>query len=279
METRLSVRIVGPGVRPGKIALRDLQRIVHPLEQAIQALLPAPAVANGTGDRERNPEARLLLSKISEGSTMVELDLETDAQQTMPGLELDPIRELINGIQRFSHSVPPEAYRTIEHLASRLPPGIDMIELSCPDLGQTSLKAQVFRDDAIFQAAVSVEMRTISGRLMEVDFASGKARLQIPPAGGQQRQGEFIQIRFDDELAADMQRCARQLVSARGEAAVVESGYVRELNLQSIRVEQDDRHALWPAKLYRWPTPDELLDNVDVQDFLENIHGVDKDDE
>ncbi len=264
METRLSVRIVGPGVRPGKIALRDLQRIVHPLEQAIQALLPAPSA--GTG--------RLLLSGLGKGSAVAELELDIELQPRLPTLESDPIRQLIAGIEDPEQPLPPEADHHIARMASHLPAGVDRVELT---LHGTEARAQIPRRDPA-PAPSTTETRTISGRLISVNFGSRRAHLEVPSTNRRRKHRKLVQLRFADELATDMQQCARQLVTATGKATV-SAGGVQSLEVEKIWVEYDDRRKLWPAKRFRWPSPDELLDNFDVQDFLENIHGVDEDDE
>ncbi len=280
VETQLTVRIVGPGVPPGKIALKDLQRIVHPLEQAVQELLRATEHPTGDAGRAKRPKARFLLSGLGQGSAIadLELDMEIDPEQNLLGLDSDPIRDLITGIQDSEHSkylLPPSASQQIKRMAERLPPGVDLIELS---LAGAEERAQIQRRDPTAPLEIS-ERRTISGRLIAVDFGAGRARLQLQAGKQQRKKLKVAQLRFADELATDMQQCIRQLVVAQGEATVSAAGGIQSLAVERIWAEHDDRRGLWPAKRFRWPAPEELLDNVDVEDFLENIHGVDEDDE
>ena len=275
METRLTVRINGPGVRPGRIALKDLQRIVHPLEQAIRALLPASVPSSRKGDAQKKPVVRLLLSGIGEGSAIADLELDTTFVESLPGMSTDPIAQLLSGIQDPGLSLPPEASSPIDRMASRLPFGIDVVELT---VRGSDARAEIRRHDPLERAPASEETRTVSGRLTEVNFASGRARLQIQSTNRRKKQPSVVHLRFTDELAADMQRSARQFISVSGVAQVDASGNVETLDVQRVIVQYDDRRALWPQKRFRWPTIEERIENVDVEAFLETVHGVDEDD-
>ena len=97
MQQRLSVRIAGPGVLEGKIALRDLQRVVRPLEQAVRALLPASKPAPSEGGGPRKPAVRFLLSGIRSGSAVAELEADTELDPMLGDLSWDPLDRLVQG--------------------------------------------------------------------------------------------------------------------------------------------------------------------------------------
>ena len=276
MERRLTVRIHGPGVPRGKIALKDLQRVVRPLEQAVRATLPYSEPSATEGGRGKRPDARFLLLDIREGSAIAELELETDPMQPLPSLDFDPVRELLSGIATSQSTERSSLSRRLERMARGLPSGVDWVELSHDDLDEP---IRIHRIVDLEKAKQSTEVRTLSGRLLEVNFGAGLARLQVPSNRERLRKPSQILLRFPDELAADMQRCARQMVSVSGEARVRDSGELREMHVQQINVEFDDRRGLWPQKRFRWPSIEERLENVDVQAFLETVHGVDEDDE
>ncbi len=277
METRLTLRIDGPGVQAGKIAVADLQRIVRPLELAVQALLPA--TLTGGGGRAKRPKARFLLSGLSQGSAVAQLELEEiEPRQSLMDLDSDPLRELVAGIEDSKDAkylLPPSASQQIQRMAERLPAGVDSIELS---LAGAAGRARIARRDPTTPLEIR-ERRTISGRLSAVDFGAGQAQLQLQAGKQQRKKLQVVQLRFPDDLAADVQQYARQLVVAQGEATVFAAGGIQSLAVERIWAEHDDRRGLWPAKRFRWPAPEERLENFDVEDFLENIHGVDEDDE
>lgn len=276
MERRLTVRIHGPGVPRGKVALKDLQRIVRPLEQAVRATLPFTEPSTTEGGKGKRPDARFLLLDIREGSAVAELELETESMQSLPSLEFDPVRELLAGIATPPSQERNSLNRRLERMARGLPAGVDWIELSHDDLDEP---VRIFRIVDTESTQQSTVIRTISGRLLEVNFGAGIARLQVPSNRERLRRPSRILLRFPDELAADMQRCLRQMVSVRGEAKVRDTGDLHEMLVQQINVEFDDRRALWPQKRFRWPTIEERLEDVDVEAFLETVHGVDEDDE
>ncbi|MXX81637.1 MAG: hypothetical protein F4Y69_11515 [Chloroflexi bacterium] len=280
METRLAVKIDGPGVQPGKIALKDLQRIVHPLEQAVRALVPPTEPPSREGGRPKKPSVRfLLVGEIGTGSATANLELDTDIGLSLPSLEAEPIPALVSGVQHPDALLPAEAANPIKRMAATLPEGVDVVVLAYPDLEDPVLQVEIVRNDHGRRQSTSAEIQTVSGRLTEVNFAHGRARLQVPSVSSRRQRAEFIQLRFGDELAADMQRCARQLVSARGEATVSPTGDLQTVNVQRIWVEYDDRSGLWASKRLNWPEIEDRLDNVDVDDFLTNIHGVDEEPE
>ena len=189
METRLTVRIDGPGVRPGRIALKDLQRIVHPLEQALRALMPRTEPSSTKGGAAKQPDVRLLLSGIGEGSAIADLELDTDVRRGLPQMESDPIPALMASLQEDGAPLPPEAAQPIARLTAKLPEGVDIVELAYPDLEHPILQVQIVRTDAIAPASSSVTTRTISGRLAAVNFARGRGAASDPVNQQTQAQG------------------------------------------------------------------------------------------
>ncbi len=277
MENRLTVRIDGPGVQRGKIALKDLQRIVHPLEQAVRALLPATEPSTQKGGRARKPDVQFLLfGEIGEGSATANLELDTSLYQSLPSLDSDPLLQLVAGIQHPNGNLPADAVRPIERMASHLPPGVDFVELT---ITGSETRARILRHDLEQPTTATTELRTVSGRLIEVNFGKGRARLQVPTTSRRRKRSEVVHLRFSDELAGDMQSSARQLVTIEGIAQIDLADDIDWIEVQRVFVEYDDRRALWAPKRFTWTAVEDRLNNVDVDDFLHNIHGVDEEDE
>lgn len=277
MESRLTIRIEGPGVQQGKIALKDLQRIVHPLEQAIRALLPANPPVKGDGGKK--PEVRLLLvGEIGEGSTTAHLELDTEGVPGVPLIEHEPLIQLVTGIEKAPEQLSQEAADHLDQMSRDLPAGFDIVELS---VDGAAACGRILRRESVPDVTQQPVMRKIflSGRLTAVDFGNGSASLQVQPSHRGGRNAEIVPLRFRDELAADMQRCARQLITAKGEAAMAPDGTIRSFDADVIWIERDDRRVLWPAKRFHWPSIEERLSNVDIEAFLREVHGVDEDDE
>ncbi len=264
MEQKLTVTIDGPGVRQGKIALRDLQRIIHPLEQAVQALLPRqPRTSSRASASSRQP-VRFLLSRIDSGSAVAEGSLVVEATIAESMFNDDPLDRLINGLTSQDAELSTRAKRYIERLQRNLPIGVESIDIAIPGLPGKARLEPLSRVEARLP---STDERTVTGRLMEINFRAKRALLEIPRVMGR-RSTQQIALQFPDELASDMQRLARQLVVVDGRAALADNGAILKLELDSIALYIDDRTGLWPAKKFRWPTPEERLTNVDMEEFL-----------
>ena len=275
MEQRLTVRIAGPGVPVGKIGLKDLQRIVHPLEQAVRALLPANEPPPPTGGRPRKPTVRLLLSGIEPGSAVANLELDADLAPTLDSLAPDPLGRLVAGAAADGGKLPADSRRHLERMARSLPRGFEYVELTLPD---RAMSARIYRHDPEEALSETEAVLTISGRLVSIDFRTGTARLQIQSGGKRKVGTQLVPLRFPDELANDMQRCARQQVSVHGVATMTADRVVESLAVQRLHVNLDDRRGLWAPKRFRWPSADERLDNVDMDEFLRTSRDDGKDD-
>ena len=275
MKRQLTVRISGPGVLEGKIALKDLQRIVHPLEQAVCALLPASRPPASKGGPLRKPAARFLLSGIAAGSAVADLELEADPEPTLGNLDLDPLSRLIEGAEEGGGGLPDAARGHLERMAQRLPPGVECVELALLEAGPS---ARIYRRDPAKQVDSTQAVLTLSGRLIAADFRKGTARLETQGSRSGKAGVRRIRLEFSDELANDMQRCARQHVSVRGTAVIDAAGAVKSLKVQWIQAEIDDRRLLWAAKRFHWPAPDQRIDNVDMNEFLRTSRDDDEGD-
>lgn len=265
MERRLSIRMAGPGVPEGKFALRDLQRIVHPLEQALRALLPASKPPSVKAGRPRKPEVRFLLSAIESGSAVASGEIDTDLEPALENFEVEPLVLLVEGLDGTSDQLPENSRRHLDRIAQNLPVGVDYVELTVP---VEEKSARIYRRQSDQPAGRAEKLATLSGRLMSIDFRNGFARLEVQAERQQKAAAQMVLLRFPDELANDLQRCARQQVSVHGVAVLGAGGEIESLDVQRIHVTLDDRRGLWAPKRLRWPTADERLDNVDMQEFL-----------
>ena len=275
MDQRLIVTIDGPGVEQGKIALRDLQRIIHPLEQAVRALMPRlPEGAAGPQLAGRQ-SVRFLLSGIESGSAVAEGSLAVEATIVDSMFDVDPLERLVSGLTQEGHELPKQVKRYIERLQRNFPDGVETVQIAIPGLVDS---ATLLPLKAVEVPALFAEERTVTGRLMEINFVSRRGLLEVQRARGK-RPIRRISLRFNDELAGDMQRCARQLVSAKGRASLGPDSEIRLLDVTGIALHIDDRSSLWPSKKFRWPTKEERLTNVDMAEFLLTSSDNEEDDE
>lgn len=275
MKRQLSIRVAGPGVPEGKFALRDLQRIVHPLEQAVQALLPPSRPAGSKPGRARRPDVRFLLSGIESGSAIATGEMDTDVAPTFESLELEPLDLLLDGMNATDAQLPTKTRQRLDWIAQNLPKGVDFVELSLSNGGKS---ARLYRRDPDQPAEKTERRRTLSGRLVSINFRAGSARLEVQTGRRRNAGSQLVPLHFPDELANDLQRCARQQVSIQGLAVIKANGTIESFTVQQIRVELDDRRGLWAPKRFRWPTDAERLDNVDMQAFLRTSSEDDEED-
>ena len=275
MERKLTVRIDGPGVEQGRIALRDLQRIIHPLEQALKALVPSPPTNQSARSDSRSQPVRFLLSGIDAGSAIAQGSLLIEATLAEPMFEHDPVDQLIKGLANEHPALPARAMRHIERLRRRLPEGVDSVEIEIAGLAEAAHLAPL---EAVAPQGTHQAARSLSGRLMEINFLSRRAILEIPAARGR-RTTRRIALRFSDESAGDMQRFARQLVVVDGMATIEERGAISEMEVSAISLQLDDRTAMWPAKKFHWPSPDERLANADMDEYLRSSQDVHEDEQ
>jgi len=86
-----------------------------------------------------------------------------------------------------------------------------------------------------------------------------------PGAAGQRQK---ILIRFDDRFADEMQRFARQIVRLRGDAELNAWSGIAAVDVLQVELRRDDRPVLWAPKRFKWPSPDEVIKDPDLDEFL-----------
>ena len=254
MESHLTVHIEGPGVREGKIALDDLRKILAPLQAAVRALLPS---------RKGVPAAKFLVSAIGPGSATAAVEIDTAEQLELTGFERDPLGRIVAAVADPTAPLPRRARSAVDRIARRLPEGVDVIELRC---NSAKAPARITRAAPLPQPPQNKEYRAVEGLLIQVDFDTGTGRLRVQPKPTGRQQ---IDIRFDDRFADDMQRFARQIVRVYGDAEIKASGAIAALEVLQIELIRDDRPALWAAKRFKWPLPEEAIDDPNLDEFLQ----------
>lgn len=254
MEKRFTIRIKGPRVQRGKIAVDDLHAILDPLQATLRAMLPPG------GDAER---VNLLVSNLGAGSAAAELELDSAESPELPGFARDPIAELIDAASDPAVTLPLCARAALDRVSENLPEGVESVELYYSALEKSTT---ITRAEPPPQTRLREEYRAVEGRLVEVDFEAGAARLQVQPAaqGGQ----SAVRFEFDDGFGDELQRFARQIVRVHGVAQLDEQGAIAAL--KAIQLEQvcDDRRAMWVPKRFKWPADDEVIDDPNIEEFL-----------
>ena len=203
--------------------------------------------------------------------------LDTELDPMLGDLSWDPLDRLVQGAAGNGPELPKLASDHLDRMARNLPDGVDFVELGLHDSGTSARIYRCAPDDV---AVGTDELLTISGRLVSVDFRAGAARIEIPAILKRNIGTQLLVLRFPDELASDsdMQRCARQHVAAHGLATKTAAGIVVSLAVRWIQAVIDDRPGLWAPKRFTWPSAEERLDNVDMDEFLRTSRDDGEDD-
>lgn len=254
METRFTVRIEGPRVQSGKIAVDDLLAILDPLQTAVRAMLPS-----GRGADHVN----LLVSNIGAGSAKAEVELDSVEARTLPGFERDPIAELIDAVADPAIKLPRRARNALDKVSKNLPDGVETVELSCAALEKSTT---ITRAEPLPEEPLREAYRAVEGRLVEVNFQTGAARLHVQPAV---KDGPAaVQFEFDDSFSDELQRFARQIVRVHGIAQLDARDAITALKVIQLEQIRDDRRGMWAPKRFKWPGEGEVIDDPHIEDFL-----------
>ena len=254
MEKRFTIRIEGPRVRRGKIAVDDLHAILDPLQAAVRAMLPS------SRDAER---INLLVSGIGAGSATAEVELDFVESPELPGFERDLIAELIDAASDPAVALPVRARNALDRVSKNLPGGVESVELHCSALEKSTT---ITRADPLPEQTLREAYRAIEGRLVEINFQTGVARLHVQPdaKGGQ----STVRFEFDDSFGDELQRFARQIVRVHGSAQLDDRGSVAALKAIQLEQVRDDRRGMWAPKRFKWPSDDEVIHAPDIEEFL-----------
>lgn len=254
MEKRFSVHIAGSGVQEGKIALDDLRRILGPLQAAVRAMLPP----GETGEK-----TNLLVSNIGVGSVTAEIEIEAVERPGLPGFERDPIGKLIAAASDPAIRLPQRARKALDKVATNLPDGVDSVELHCASADKST---RITRVDRAPRPSVREEYRAVEGRLVEIDFHAGAARLDVQSRTNGGR--ATVKFEFEDRFADELQRFARQIVRVHGIAQLDADDVITTLQVVQVEHIRDDLRGLWAPKRFKWPTEDEVIHDPDIEEFL-----------
>lgn len=275
MERELSVRLRGPAVDGGGVAVRDLLAVVSPIERSILSMLPDAPDEDG---RTAKPYGLKLIG-VASGSCIIALELSGPEPGVLAGLSADPINELTSQIAGDDSDRLPPVRTLVKHLQAHMPVGVEAVELGPPS---GTIKATISKNPVPAQEpAVEAAGRefTFSGRLISVDWNGLEAAVELPPSSQRGRKRRVVHLAFRDEDAGLMQDLARRFVTVRGFARSPMLVHGAQVQMHEIEEAADDRAGLWPLPRFRWPRDDQLVAGVDPYAFYDMFHEADADDE
>lgn len=277
-KAQLLVRLSGPGVREGRILLRDLVKFGRDLESALNRV--AVTMRSSTHDagepvsvrsavRAVRPLCSLEVVAMESGSFQLGLDIHRDPEplqgafafETDAKLGEEALGALIEGLDGLgtaSAGLPRgydlgvlAAWRDTARLFDH---GIERVEFDL-DTPTTGSRKAVF-DDGVLRRVVTriqgpvTKLRTIEGRLLMADFKAKPPKCRVHP-----QTGDPVRCEFDEALSEVVKEHLRAFVRVTGEAQEENSGKVLRLrvaDIEPLSVATDvgslDADEFWEAK-------------------------------
>ncbi len=265
----LLVRLEGPAVHEGRIALSDLAYLGNQLQAAVDRvarLLTGDASSLRRGQKRKEIRDQCALEVVALDRGCVELALDFPKQQQLPivGLGRQAVEQLLDGIPIVEGDSPdlPAGYDTgvllsWREIGSVFQRGITSVAFELNGM-QNTRRSFVYtpktRSRVIERIQAPITNRRVSeGRLLMADFKdrSFKCRLH-PPAGNP------IPCTFDESTAKAVYDALRKTVRITGEAATdSQSGEIISLKIRDLEVlpgdddsapEQEGESDFWESK-------------------------------
>lgn len=233
---QVEIRIEGESIQPGKVALRDLERLApllqNALERTARVLRREPGGAPGPVPREIQVSTNLLLVGIRAGSANLLLELpvpeETEATEGLFPLAprdlgqraLDTFVRGLHELEGGAVEVPDEWDNSVMEIAEELATFSSdrevAIEISARPAGHRPRKAQLSPTIAgrfrVRHAPVR-RPRAVRGRLFLVDLRARRIDVEDD-------KGRRVQCHFPAELEAQVKRLVGEIVLASGNEEV-----------------------------------------------------------
>lgn len=257
VERELLIGMAGPGVEASRFPAGDLFGIFKPVEAAVRAIISAEVddcdagfnwIVGGGGSERR--EARMTL-----------FPRDWPQRDDLKGAP-DPLQRLVDGVDSGPIDLPPKAIAALREIAAAIPTEDDVVRMrydwTIASFGRTWA-----------HPPGAAPRNELHGWLWGVDCKRQTARLQAPRANGQAPFAAVLD--FDGALSEVAERLEQRRVCA----PVFECGeplgtlprfHVRELEPHPCR------HIPPGTKLFRWPRKDEVIDDPNIDEFLEETY-------
>jgi len=233
---RFEVLIQGESIQPGKLAIRDLEKLApllkNALERTARVLRREPGTAPGPVPRDVQQATNLLLVGISSGSANLLLELPMpDEAEGEEGLFPLPSRDLgqramdtfvrgLHELETGNEAVPDDWDNSVMEVAEDLAAFADerelVIEVSSRTADRKMRKARIapeIADRFRVRHAPIRRPRTARGKLFLVDLKAGRIDIE-------DEKGQRVQCQFPQELEGQVKRLVGETVVVSGEEEV-----------------------------------------------------------
>lgn len=282
-EPALRIRVAGPGVRPGRLALADLMHVGRQLQTAVERIAlvlrgGATSLRPGRRPAEVVELCRLDLVGFGSGSAILELDL-AGPERPFPAWDLGEtaLDCLVRGLQELGESSElPAGWDSgvlvaWRELGSLLDRGVERVEIERSGRGVStrSVFTQEIRDRIVRQIRAPVQnLIAVEGRLLMADFDETRLRCRIHPPFGTPATCSFR----EDQREAVLELLTKY-VRVVGEAEMDEQGRVRPLKIADIEpINPPGETQAYPA-FWEHPTVEDLAITQGVSP-IQRIEGL-----
>lgn len=270
MERILTIGLSGPGVAASQFPAADLFGMFKPIEAAVQAIIAAdgagaPHAANSAanGIDRAGEDAQFSWWITARDGDIGEAQLTLyppgwPARDALSG-QPDPLQRLVDGIDAREPALPSQAIAALAEIAAAIPTERDVVRMRC-DWTIVSFG----RDWA--RPPKAAPPKRLHGWLWGVDSARGEARLQAQREDA--RTPFAATLRFEQTLASTAERFERSRVCLPLFETEEPRGTLPTFHAQAIE-QHPCRHIPPDAKLFRWPTADEQIQDPNVDEFID----------
>jgi hypothetical protein len=233
---RFEVRIEGESIQPGKLAVRDLQKLAPVLQTALErtarVLQREPGAAPGPVPRDVQQATNLLLVGIESGSANLLLELPMPVEEQadeglfpLPGRDLgqramDTFVRGLHELETGASTVPDDWDNSVMEVAEELANFVNerqfVIEVSSHPTQQKARKARIapaIADRFRVRHTPIRQPRTTRGRLFLVDLKTGRIDVE-------DEKGQRVQCQFPETLEPLVKQLVGEMVLVSGEEEV-----------------------------------------------------------
>lgn len=269
MERILTIGLSGPGVAASQFPTADLFGMFKPIEAAVQAIIAADgahaphaanSAANGVDRAGENAQFSWWVTARGSDIGEAQLTLYPPGWPTLDDLStrIDPLQRLVDGISGGEPALPPQAAAALAEIAAAIPTEHDLVRMRCD-----WTIASFGRDWA--RPPQAPPPKRLHGWLWGVDSARGEARLQAQREDA--RTPFAATLRFEPTLASAAKRFERSRVCLPVFETDQPRGTLPTFHAQAIE-QHPCRHIPPDTKLFRWPTPDEQIQDPNIDEFI-----------
>lgn len=245
VQSAIEIRLEGPAVATGRIAVRDLILVAGQVQRAVERIARVLQGERGARPdrRPREVEAltRLEFVGLRPGSVILELDV-AEAARPLETLDLgwEAVRHFVEGLEKLPDDAPPRGWDAgvllaVKEMGTVLRRGVERINVAAGrdrDRRRARLDARTIDAvDRLIRWPVR-NLRTVEGRLLMADFRETATKCRVHPP-----MEPPVECTFDEAHRQAVLDAMTRYVRVSGEAQVDElTGRIRVLEIADLEI-------------------------------------------